>query len=89
MFEPRFEELKLLLLESHFFRLRAILFGMVSTAELAGNRRKFSLVTINGEAGHDLGVEVVEEVGEAAKETHSILKVPLASISGKGVPEYF
>jgi hypothetical protein len=37
-------------------------------------------MTINGEAGHDLGVEVVEEVGEAGEETQRIMKVPLASI---------
>jgi hypothetical protein len=29
------------------------------------------------EASHDLGVEVVEEVGETTKETHRIMKTPL------------
>jgi hypothetical protein len=40
---------------------------MISTAELTGNRGKIPLVTIYSEAGHDLGVDVVEEMDNSAK----------------------
>jgi hypothetical protein len=30
-------------------------------------------VTVNGEAGHDLGVDAVEEVENTVEETHAIM----------------
>ena len=60
-------------LKSHLFRFRAIFFVVGSAADLTGNRGKRSLIPINLEAGHDLGVDLVEEVNNPTKETHSIM----------------
>ena len=67
---------------------------MGSSADLTRNRGEISLVTINGETGNDLGVDAIEKVVNATKETHNIMildnvnfglrgmKLPPASVSG-------
>jgi hypothetical protein len=41
--------------------------------ECLGNQGKRTPVTVNGEAGHDLGVDVVEKVENTLEETHAIM----------------
>ena len=50
------------LLKSHLFYLPAIPFVIGYDADLAGNRGMRPLVLVNGEAGHDIGVDAIEKI---------------------------